>query len=124
MRDLRREELEEAVELVRVAPEGGRELGRIGLGALHGADLELEPLAEAGDAAEHAHGVALGEAAVQELDVVPHPGLDPAGAVDELERQVGGTFPRPQPLLARDRVDALDDAILRQLGDAAHSRSL
>ena len=81
------------------------------------AHLELEPVAEALDAAEHAHGVALGEAPVEQLDVVPDPRLDPPARVDELEREVGRALLRSQPLLARDRVDALDHAVLDQLGD-------
>ena len=44
--------------------------------------------------------------------------------IDELEREVGSTAPRAQPLLARDRVDALHDPLLGQLGDGAHAVSL
>ena len=108
MRDLAGEELEEAVELVGVAAQPRREPGRVGVRGLDRADLELQPVVEALDAAEHAHGVALGEAAVEQLDVVPDPPLDPAGRVDELEREVGRALPGRAPLLARDRVDALD----------------
>ena len=66
MRDLAGEELEESVELVGVAAQRGRELGRVqSLGRLERADLELELVAEAVDPAEDAHGVALGEAPVE-----------------------------------------------------------
>ena len=66
MRDLAGEELEEAVELVGVAAHRRRERGRIeAFGGLERADLELQPVAEAVDPAEDAHGVALGEAAVE-----------------------------------------------------------
>ena len=122
MRELAGEELEEAVELVGVAPQPRRKPGRVVVRGLDGADLELEPVVEALDAAEHAHGVALGEAAVEQLDVVPDPPLDPAGRVDELEREVGRALPGRPPLLARDGVDALDRAVGGELGDRAHER--
>ena len=60
------------------------------------AHLELEPVAEALDAAEHAHGVALREAPVEQLDVVPDARLDPAARVDELEREVRRAALRPR----------------------------
>ena len=52
------------------------------------AHVELQPVAEPLDAAEHAHGVALGEARVEQLDVVPHARVDPPARIDELEREV------------------------------------
>ena len=88
MRELAGEELEEAVQLVRVAAHPRREPGRILLGRLDRADLELQPAVEALDAPEHADGVALREAPVEQLDVVPDPRLDPAARVDELEHEV------------------------------------
>ena len=88
MCDLGGEELEEAVELFHVALRLRHELGRIGLRRLERANLELKPVTEALDAAEHPDGVSLPEALVEELDVVPDTGLDLAGGVDELERQV------------------------------------
>ena len=88
MRDLGREELQEAVQLVGVAAERGREAAGPRLGGLDRADLELQAVAEALDAPEHAHGVALGEAPVEQLDVAPDARLDPAARVDELEREV------------------------------------
>jgi hypothetical protein len=57
------------------------------------------------------------EATVEEVDVAPDASLDPAGRVDELEREVRRALPRPEPLLPSDRVDALDDPVLGQLGD-------
>ena len=89
---------------------------------LERADVELEPVAEPLDAAEHAHGVALGEPRVEQLDVVPHARLDAPARVDELEREVRRAAFRAQPLLARDRVDALDDAVFGELGDALTPR--
>ena len=121
VRDLRDEELEKAFELVRVAAHRGRHPRGIDvLCRLERAHLELEPVAEPLDAAEHAHGVSFGEAGVEQLDVVPDPRRDPAARVDELEREIRGAVSRAQPLLLRDRVDALDGAVLLELGDRGH----
>ena len=57
-------------------------------GGLERAHLELQPVAEALDAAEHAHRVALAEARVEQLDVGPDARLDAAARVDELQREV------------------------------------
>ena len=124
MGELGRQELEEAVQLVRVASQPRRQPRRIRVGRLDRADLELEPVVEALDPAEHADGVALGEAPVEQLDVVPDPALDPAGRVDELEREIRRTLPRRPALLPRDCVDALDGAVGGELGDRAHAVSL
>jgi len=72
------------------------------------------------DAPEHAHCVAFAETAVEELDVVPDAGRDPAARVDELEREVRRAVLRPQPLLLRDRVHALERPVLLQLRDRGH----
>jgi uncharacterized protein (DUF1015 family) len=123
--DLAGKELEEAIELVGVAAhrrsERSRILVRCSLDRTH---LELKPVAIALDAAEDANGVALAEAGVQQIDVIPHPALDASAGIDELEREVGGACPRAQPPLARDCVDALHDPVLGQLGDRAHVESL
>ena len=84
------------------------------------AHVELEPVAVPLDAPEHANRVALVEPRVEQLDVVPDAPLDAPARVDQLEREVRRAALRPQPALARDRVDPLDDAILGQLGDRAH----
>jgi hypothetical protein len=101
--DLGGQELEEAVQLVDVAARLRHELGRVVVGRLERAHLELEPVAEALHAAEHADGVALAEALVEELDVVPDTRLDPPGRVDQLEGEVGAPGPGAEPLLAGDR---------------------
>ncbi len=91
MGDLAGEEVEEAFQLVRVAPKRRRQLDRVGaLGRLDCAHVELELVAVALHAAQDAHGVAFGEPAVEEIDVVPDAALDSATAVDELQRQVVG----------------------------------
>ena len=55
---------------------------------------------------------------VEELDVVPDAAFDPAARVDELEREVRRAAASSRSRsLARDRVDALDDAVLGELGD-------
>ena len=125
MRDLAGEELQKAVQLVGVPPQRRCELRRIGLRrGLERAHVDLQPVPELLDAAEHAHGVALREARVEQLDVVPDARVDAAARIDELEREVRGAALRAQPLLARDRVDALDDPLFGQLCDCAHDASL
>ena len=125
VRDLAREELEKALELVSVAAQGGRERLRIEiLDRLERADLELQPVAKAVDPSEHAHRVALVEPGVEQVDVAPDARLDPSAGVDELEGEVRSAPARAQPLLLRDRVDALDDAVLLELGDRRHVPSL
>jgi uncharacterized protein (DUF1015 family) len=125
MGDLPGKELEEAVQLVRVAPHRRREAGGIGVRlGLDRADVELEAVAVTLDPPEHAHRVALAEAGIEQIDVVPDPALDPPARVDELEREVGGAALRAQAALARDGIDALDDAVLGQLGNGAHGASL
>ena len=77
MCDLAREEVEKAVELVRVAAESRRQLGRVGLGGrLDRSYLHLQPAAEPLHATEDTDGVARREASVEELDVVPDARLD------------------------------------------------
>src|SRR5438105_5153685 len=119
--DLAGEEVEEAVQLVRVASQGRRE--RHGIGTRRGLEashLELQAVAEPLYAAEHAHRVAFGEAPVEQLHVVPHACLDTSTRVHELEREVRRAAARAQLPLACDRVDPLDDPFFRQLGDRVH----
>lgn len=119
--DLAGEVVEEAVELLRVAAHGRGEAGRVGVRrGLDRAHVELQPVAVALDPAEHAHRIALAEARVEQVDVVPDSGLDAAARVDELDGEIGRSVLRPEPPLARDRVHAFDDAVLGQLGDRAH----
>ena len=119
--DLGCEELEEAVELVGIAPQGRRERGRVGvLGGLDRPHLHLELPAEALDAAEHPHGVALDEALVEQVDVVPDPGVDAATGVDELECEVRGARPGAPALLPRDCEHAFDGPVFYELGDRGH----
>ena len=125
VRDLAGEELEKAFELVGIAAHRGRELGRVqAFGGLERADLELQAVAEAIDSSQHAYRVALGEAAVQEVDVAPHAAFDAPARVDELDGEVRRTCLRAEPLLLRDRVNALDDPVLLELCDRGHESSL
>ena len=100
---------------------GAKPAGSSSGSGLDRAHVELEPVAVALDAPEHANRVALVEPRVEQVDVVPDASLDATARVDELEREVRRPALRPQPPLARDRVDPLDDAILGQLGDACSS---
>ena len=86
MRDLRRDELEEAFELVRVAAKRRSEVGRIRTRrGLERPDVDLQTVPELLDAAEDPHRVAFREARVEQLDVVPHTRVDPPARVDQLE---------------------------------------
>jgi hypothetical protein len=101
MGDLSGQELEEPVELVCVASQGGRQRSGIGIGSrLERPHLELQLVAELLDPAEHAYRVAFGEAGVEQVDVVPDARLDPPARVDELECEVRGTVARAQALLS------------------------
>src|SRR5688500_11881382 len=124
MGELCRHELEKPVELVRVPPQPRGQARGILVRSFDGTDLELQPVVEAFDPAEHPNRVALGETAVEQLDVVPDPPLDPAGRIDQLEREVGGALASRAPLLARDGVDTFDRAVGSKLGDGAHAVSL
>src|SRR6266511_817470 len=123
--DLTGKELEEAVQLVGVAPERRSELGWIGLGrGFQCAHIDLEAVAELLYPSEHPHGISLCEPRVEELDIVPDTCVDPAARIDELEREVRSSALCPHPLLAGDCVDALDDPFFGQLRDRAHEASL
>ena len=120
--DLAGEELEEAVELVRIAPQRGDERAGIRVGCgLERAHLQLQPSAEPFDPTEDANRVTLTEALVEQLDVVPHPRLDSAARIHELEREIGGAAARPAPLLLRHCEHAFDGPVLGELGDAGHA---
>ena len=125
MRDLRGEELEEAVELVGVAAERRRQLRRVGvLGRLDRAHLHLQLPAEPLHAPEHAHRVALAEAPVEQLDVAPDARLDAPARVGELEREVRSCRRACGAAPSRDREHALDRPVLGELGDRGHGPSL
>ena len=87
MRDLLDQELEEALQLGGVAAQRRRQRRRVDVGCLERAHVELEPVAELLDAAEHAHRVALAEPPVEQLDVVPDPRVDrPDGSTSSSAR--------------------------------------
>ncbi len=115
------EKLEEAFELVGVPAQArSKARGVDVLGGLERPHLDLERVPEPLDAAEHAHGVACLEASVEQVDVVPHARSDASARVDELEREVARAVSRPQPLLARHGVDALNGAVFLELRDGRH----
>ena len=116
------EELEEPLQLVGVAAERGRHRRRVdAVRRLERAHVELERVAEALDASEHVHGVALAEAPVEQLDVVPDARGDAAARIDELESEIRRAVLRPQPLLLRDRVHAFDRPVLLQVCNRSHA---
>ena len=117
MRDLASEKLEEPVELIDVAARLWDKRGGISLGRLERAHLDLEAVAEALDASEDVHRIAFPKALVEQVDVAPDPRVDPPARINELERQVRASVASAKALLAGDRVRALDDPILCQLGD-------
>ena len=87
--DLAGEVLEEAFELVEVAVGGGEELRRVGgclIGARDRIEVDLELVAEATDAAAHAHELAALEAPGEHVGVAEGAGADRAGAVAQLDR--------------------------------------
>ena len=89
MRDLAGEELEEPVQLVRVTAHRRDERPRVALRRrLERPHLHLQAAAEALHPAQHPHRVTGFEAAVEQLDVVPHARLDAPALVDELQRQI------------------------------------
>ena len=121
VRDLTCQELEKSLQLVSVSTQGRREcLGIEPLCRLERADLELKAVAETVDSAENAHGVAFGEATVEQVDIAPDARLDASARVDKLECQVRRAGARAQLLLLRDRVDALDDSVVLELRDCGH----
>src|SRR4051794_40736591 len=121
VRDLGCEELEEAFDLVCVPAQRRRHRRRVDvLRRLERPNVELQAVAEPLDAPQHSYGVAFAEARIEKLDVVPHSCSDPSARVDELEREIRGAVSRAQPLLLRDRVDALDRPVLLELRDRRH----
>ena len=121
MGNLGGKELEEAVELVGIAAERGRELGQICVVyRLDRPHLHLQPSAEAFYASEDPHRVAFAEPLVEKVDVAPHACFDPTARVGELQRQVGRARPRPASLLLRDGEHALHGSVFGELGDRGH----
>ena len=112
------EVLEEAVELVEVAVGGRQERGRVGrLGAPDRAQLDLQLVAEALDPPGDRDQVAALELAGQEVGLAEGARLDRAGAVAQLDGQVGAAAAGRQAVLARAREDPLDLGPSAQLGD-------
>ena len=125
MGDLGREELEEPVQLICISAERrGERSGVRVLGGFDRAHLHLQLAAEALDPPEDVNRVALLEATVQEINVVPDPGLDASACVGELEGEVRSACSSAPPLLLRDGEDTFDRPIVGELGDRGHVPSL
>jgi hypothetical protein len=115
MRDLGGQELEEPVELLYVSARFGHERRGVVLRWLEGANLQLQAVAEAFHAPQHAHGVAFAETFVEEVDVAPDARVDATARIHELEREIGTPAAGAQPLLAGDRERAFDNSVLGKL---------
>ena len=116
--DLAGEMLEEAVELVEIAVGGRQEARRVdALGAADRTQLDLELVAEAIHPAGDGDQVPAVELTRQEIGVPERARLDRAGAVAQLDGEVGTAAAGGQPVLARAREHALDLAPSAQLGD-------
>ena len=117
MVDLAGEELEKAVERLGVAARSRHQLERIAaVDLLHVAHRDLQPAGVRLDPAQHAHGVALGEARAQHVDVVPDDSRDPPGTVGQLhaqERIAAAGAPR---LLALDGEGGIDHHAFAEIG--------
>ena len=108
--DLAGQELEEALQVLRVAAGAGHVDQRVaGLDALDRADDDLDAAAVLLDRAEHAHRVALREAAVEQRHVVEADGADAAGAIAELEREERRAGARAPQVLAQHREGGVDE---------------
>lgn len=82
--------------------------------------MHLQLSAESLDATEDANGVALAEALVEEVDVVPDARVYAPARIGQLERQVRSAGAGAPTLLLRDREHALDGPVLDELGDRGH----
>ena len=104
MRELRDEEIEEPGELVGVAPDVG--VSDAGSTSLASSERTSSCSRSRNSRRARApHRVALVEASVEQLDVVPHARLDAAGRVDQLEREVRRAGLRAELALRPHRVD-------------------
>jgi uncharacterized protein DUF1015 len=117
MRDLRGEELEEAVELLEITPRLRHERRRIRLGRLERPHLELQPVAEPLHSSQNVYRISFPEALVEQIDVAPDSGVDAPARIDELEREIRAPAAGAKALLAGDRVRAFDDPVLCELRD-------
>ena len=115
--DLGREELEEPLERVGVAPRARDELERVAaLDPLEVAHRDLEPPAVGLDLAEHPDRVALVEPGPEQVHVVPDDARDAARPVGQLDRQEGVAVARRAPELALDGERCVDHGPLGQVG--------
>ena len=111
--DLAREVFEEPFELVEVAVGSRQEAGGVGvsrrfLGARDRLQRDLELVAEALDASLHAHQLAPLEAPGEHVGVAERARANRAGAVAQLDREVGRARSGDLALLAHAREHAVD----------------
>ena len=118
--DLAAQVLEEALQLLDRAIGGGKELGgveRPGLEPAHVVELRRQLAPEALELAAGEHRVATLEAQPDPVGLAEDASGKRAGAVAQLERQVGAPVPGRQSVLAHARVAALEPLAGTQLGD-------
>jgi len=118
--DLASEVLEEAVELVEVAVGDRQERGRVGLAFTRPTDaaqLDLQLVAEALDAAGDADEVAAFKAPGEDVGVAERARLNGARPIAQLDGEIRRAGPRQQAVLARAREDAVDLLALPQRGN-------
>ena len=118
--DLAAQVLEEALELLDRAVGGGKELGgveRPGLEPAHVVELRRQLAPEALELAAGEHRVATLEAQPDPIGLAEDASRKRAGAVAQLQRQVGAPVSGRQPVLAHARVAALEPLTGAQLGD-------
>src|SRR5215218_729482 len=117
---LAREVLQEALELLDRAVCSRQELGRVECPRLETLDvIEVGDhlAAEALDAAAHVHRVTSLEAKTDPVGLPKYPRRELAGAVSELEREVGAPVPGRQPVLSQAAEAAVEAVPGPQLGD-------
>ena len=118
------EELEKAFQLVGVAAHRGRHRRRVDV--LCGSSVRTSSWSRSRNRSTRPSTRTASPSAkrsVEQLDVVPDARLDAAARIDELEREVRRAVPRAQSLLLRDRIDAVDRAVLLELRDRRHDRT-
>ena len=122
--DLAAQVLEEALELLDRAIGGGKELGgveRPGFEPANVIELRRQLAPEALELAAGEHRVSAFEAQADPIGLAEDPSGKRAGAVAQLNREVGAPVSSRQPVLAHAGVVALEPLTGAQLGDCGLS---